>query len=123
MEIVLDACSIINLINGDVLQKVILLNDKRFYVGEYLYDEEILDISQKLKVQTLVQNSCITLLQSTITLTQFSILKNKYDLGNGETECIAICKNTGYFIATDDKKARSNASTELGGAKVIGSFI
>jgi len=122
MDIVLDACSIINLLNGEVLQKVVSIQGINFYVGEYLYDEEILDVPQKLKVQSLIVNNFISIIESSVSVSQFKALKDTYELGDGETECIAICLNTGYNIATDDKKARESAHTELGD-KVVGSLF
>jgi predicted nucleic acid-binding protein len=122
MDMILDACSLINLINGGLLQKIVALASTQFHVGEILLEQEILDNVQKLKVNTLIANKDLSLLPSNILLSQFIALKNKYGLGDGETECIALCKNLNFAISTDDLKARKCAKTELGSQFVFGSL-
>ena len=122
MNVVLDACSIINLINGNLLQKVILLPSYKYFIGELLFEQELLNNIQKIKIQACIDNKNIMLLNSIITLSEFNTLKSLYDLGLGETECIALCKRFDYHISTDDLKARYSAEKELGKEKVIGSL-
>lgn len=119
---ILDACSVINLLNGGLLQKTVTLASTKFHIGEILLEQEILDNVQKLKVNTLIANKDLHLLPSNILLSQFITLKNKYGLGDGETECIALCKNLNFTISTDDLKARKCAKDELGSQFVIGSL-
>ena len=124
MNVVLDACSIINLINGNILHKIIAIPGYLFHVGDILLDQEILNQSQKLILLTCIKNNSIDLIESTTTLSEFNRLKQLYNLGTGETECIAICKANGNTISTDDLKARKAAVIELGDEqKVIGSLF
>src|ERR1700733_14212860 len=98
MNVVLDACTLINLINGEVLQKVSLLPDFYLYVGDNILEQEILDHAQKLYIELLISNSEIKILQSSVSLNEFIDLKSKYGLGDGETECLALCKNNNFYI-------------------------
>jgi predicted nucleic acid-binding protein len=124
MNIILDACTIINLINGQSFHSVISIPGLSIFVGDNLIDQEIsLNIAQKIIIESAVNENKITLLLSNVTLADFSTLKAIYELGNGETECIALCKLLGYHIATDDWKARSAATVEIGVSKVIGSLF
>jgi predicted nucleic acid-binding protein len=123
MNVVLDACTIINLINGEVLQKVSQLPGYVLYVGDNLLEQEILDQAQKLYIELLVSSNQIIVLQSNISLAEFISLKSKYDLGDGETECLALCKNNNYAIASDDLKARKCSAKELTEQNVIGSLF
>ena len=122
MNLVLDACTIINLINGQVLHKIAQLVGYTLYVSDNLIEQELLNQPQKILAETLMIKKSVTLIQSDVTLSEFILLKERYKLGDGETECIAICKKKNYCIATDDRKARASAINELGQTKVVGSL-
>lgn len=123
MHVILDASSIINLINGDMLQRTATIPAMSFYVGDGLLETEILNDFQKIMLDTLIADGKIGLLETSISLSEYVKLKDKYDLGSGETECIALCRSYRYIICSDDKKARKAASAELGESNVIGSLF
>jgi len=123
MEIVLEACSIINLINGELLQHISLIPNMSLYICDTLVEQEILDPAQKLFIETLIINGNVKLLKSDVTLTEFSSLKTLYNLGFGEIECLAFCKKHSYCIASDDFKARAACSKELGKSNVVGTLF
>jgi predicted nucleic acid-binding protein len=123
MNVVLDACTLINLINGEVLQKIILLPRFIFNVSDNLLDQEILDQAQKLYIEVLLNDGHLKLLESNVTLSEFTNLKNEYDLGDGETECLALCKKNNLHFASDDFKARKCGVKELGEQRVVGSLF
>ena len=123
MNVVLDACTLINLMNGKVLQTITRIPGCSFFVGENLREQEILNSAQILMLEALVSTGDIRLLESSITLQEFIALKKKYDLGDGETESIALCKHFGYIFGCDDRKARRSANKELGSGYVIGSLF
>ncbi len=122
MDIVLDACSIMNLINGNCLDKVLQLPNHRFFIGDMLFEQELLNDFQKLIVQACIDEGLITILESKASYSAFNLLKQKYQLGLGETECILLCKTQGYIICTDDRKARLCSTGELGKECVVGSL-
>ncbi|MCJ2054453.1 hypothetical protein [Methylobacterium sp. J-070] len=49
-------------------------------------------------------------------------IADKYNVGLGEAECIAIGLKSGCAVASDDRKARIAAETELGRSRIIGSI-
>jgi len=49
----------------------------------------------------------------------FLDLLAEHDLGDGETECIAICRINGHGMCCDDRKARELARALLGQGRVI----
>ena len=121
MNIVLDACSIINLVNGNCIDKVLQL-DYAFYIGDMLLEQEILSVEQKIILEMLIQNRHLQILSSNVSISNFIEFTKKHDLGLGESECLLLCKNLGYTICTDDKKARICSGNELGKEKVVGSL-
>jgi predicted nucleic acid-binding protein len=123
MNIILDASSIINLINGDVLQRVATIPGIILCISDGLLETEILDDVQKIMVETMINDGKVVLLESSISLSEYIGLKEKYDLGSGETECIALGRVHGYAICSDDWKARQAAATELGTPNVTGSLF
>lgn len=52
----------------------------------------------------------------------FLDLLAEHDLGDGETECIAICHINGNSVCCDDRKARKLAQSILGNDRVIGTI-
>ena len=123
MDIALDACTIINLLNGKVLKKVTAIPAVRFFVGDTLLEQEILNNAQNILLETLLSTGTIQTLESSVTIHEFLSLKKKYELGDGETETIALCKNHNCHFASDDKRARKCGSIELGEDKVIGTLF
>lgn len=122
MKLILDACTIINLINGQALDKVAQMLSYTFYISDFLLEQELLSNSHKIFIEALLLQGKITLITSDTALSEFTGLKSKYNLGDGETECIALCKKHNYSIATDDRKARINAVKELSEDRVVGSL-
>ncbi|MDB5157114.1 MAG: hypothetical protein JWR50_1821 [Mucilaginibacter sp.] len=122
MDVVLDTSSIINLINGSVLDRIVKLPNNKFFIGEQLLNKEILDEVQKIIVEALIVKKKITVIPSTITLSTVVDLQSKFRLGLGEIECIALCKINDKAICTDDLKARTIASKEIGEINVLGSL-
>lgn len=122
MRIIIDSSTLINLINGETLMQVSLIPSLSLLICDNILEYEILNPVQKIYVETLIAASNLSLFKSDVTLTEFSILKSKYDLGFGETECIAICKKHGFVIACDDNKARKCAIKEISHSRVIGSL-
>lgn len=53
---------------------------------------------------------------------RFLELLELYELGDGETECIAICEVNGHMLCCDNRKAREVASTLFGRPRVVGTI-
>jgi predicted nucleic acid-binding protein len=74
-------------------------------------------------IESHVSNRRLTVLPGrAITATQFAHLLNLYELGLGETECIAHAQQRVLTICTDDKAARQAAERHLGTQRVVGSL-
>ena len=52
----------------------------------------------------------------------FLQLLEKYNLGDGETECLAYCVQFSTLMACDDRRARNVAYWELGQDSIMGSL-
>jgi predicted nucleic acid-binding protein len=57
-----------------------------------------------------------------IMASEVGTIADRYNLGLGESECIAIGRKFGIAVASDDRKARHAATRELGASNVIGSI-
>lgn len=123
MNIILDTCSIVNIINGDFIDHLMIHPTHNFYVGESLFEYELLNPTQKIVIGLLVSSRQIKLLPEDISISDFQKYYLKYDLGLGETESIILCKKLGYAICTDDLKARKSSTVELGKKNVVGTLF
>lgn len=120
-EILLDASSILNLVNGGTLDLVCELPHK-FYVGPIVYGEcterqpcpELDEMISKGKIKLLAGGI--------IPVSVFASLHTKYGLGDGETECLAYGKVLNYKVCTDDRKARESVIAELSKLSLTGSL-
>jgi hypothetical protein len=122
MEIILDACSIINLINGDIIEHVLKLPDFNFYVGEDLLEEELLNSEQKTVIEQLLQSGILNVVDYSVSIAEYNEIRMRFGLGYGETICIAQCRALNFFMLTDDRKAKICAKQELDNSRVFGSL-
>jgi predicted nucleic acid-binding protein len=123
MDVVLDACSLINLINGDVLGKILRIPGFTYLIG-IIVNEECCEIeNQKIIIEDFVRAGLLKIHDKDVELSAFVALKTKYQLGDGETESIALITENGHSISSDDAKARSSALYEVGTSRVIGSLF
>ncbi len=120
MNIILDACTAINLVNGDALGVAIGLPDCRFIIGPQSLDE---CGSAKPMLQGLIDAGSLLLQEDNeLSSSLFLELLAQYSLGDGETETLTFSKMFGYTICTDDKKARHVANQMFGADRVTGSL-
>lgn len=120
IEVILDTCSIIILTNGGVLDVVLALNSHKFYVGAIVRREcgEL----HELLTERVADGSMFDAANVEISATRFGELLGQYDLGLGETECLAVAEVTGFLVCSDDFKARQMAGKHLGDNRVIGTL-
>ena len=114
----IDACSLINLRKGGVLDVVLKLEDHEFSVEGFV-DEESGSFLQPYYEQGLLTK----LSDEKVPSSAFSALLSHYDLGFGETECIAFEAMDDICVCSDDLKARKAARSELGDGRVIGTLF
>jgi len=114
---ILDACSLINLINGEVLEDVLELPEHRFAVGPQVLgecggDATIIGAQFGARLTELSDED--------LRATLFFDLLERYGLGPGETECLAFAIVNDGNVCSDDRKAREMAAEELGVERVLG---
>jgi len=119
MIIILDSCSLINLSNAKVLDKIFYLEGISFIIPFAVLDE---CKSIKGHLDQLINEEILLLDEETIDIKTYEEILNKYKLGDGETECISLCKITGHIMCSDDNRARKSGIKELGNENVIGSL-
>lgn len=120
IETCVDTCCLINLHNAGVLATIAASGVRRLmYQG--LVEDELRDLRGDLAALTdagIIQ----AIPGSQIFASEVAQILRRYDLGLGESECIAIGLRRGISVASDDNKARSAAKAELGADRVIGSI-
>jgi len=73
---------------------------------------------------TLQSDGCLHLLDdSEIPGELYLEYLSEFELGDGETECLAVCEvKSDFAVCTDDRKARQVAQTLFGAERVMGSI-
>lgn len=116
----IDACCALNLIRGGVLEIVSGLSDLRLMVQGLVEDEMRTDFSH---IERLVDAGRVEVMSGDkVMASEVSAIADRYNLGLGESECIAIGHKFGVGVASDDRRARYAAAQELGQDNVIGSI-
>lgn len=120
MIIVLDASTLINLANGEVLSSILRLPGVTFQVSAVVRGEsktiaKAIDAAVLAGRLTLVDDSLIT-------VSAFAAAKTRMNLDDGETECILAAEALGHAVACDDRAARRWIAELLGEARLSGSI-
>jgi|ERR1700722_274216 len=114
----IDACSLINLHKGGVLDVVLKLEAHEFFVGAFVEEES------GPFLQPYYERSLLTKLSDQkVSSSAFYEILSRYDLGFGETECIVFAVMDKMSVCSDDLKARKAATSELGDGRVIGTLF
>lgn len=114
----IDACSLINLYKGGVLDVVLSLEDHEFFVDGFVDQESGTFLKPYYDEGLLTKLS-----DDRVPSSAFSTILSRYDLGYGETECIVFAAIDNTAVCSDDLKARKAAKSELGDARVIGTLF
>jgi predicted nucleic acid-binding protein len=118
--IIIDASTLINLVNGEVLSRVFHLPGTRFLISGMVVDEAKTIASV---VTGAIKAGFLTLLDADIiSMSDFTKAKAELNLGDGETECILAAAAIPCHFACDDRAARNCAKNRLNSAKVMGSI-
>ncbi|MDZ5634255.1 MULTISPECIES: hypothetical protein [unclassified Janthinobacterium] len=120
MIIIIDASTLINLVNGEVLLRVFHLPGTRFLISGMVVDESKTIASV---VKGAIKAGFLDLLDGEmISMSDFTKAKAELNLGDGETECILAAEAIPCHFACDDRAARNCAKKRLDSAKVMGSI-
>jgi len=122
LNLILDSSSTINLHNGDMFATVLELTSAgfTFHMGSIVRGE-CGELSSS--IETHVGNGGLIILPGkSMTASQFARILNLYELGLGETECIAHAEQRVLIVCTDDRAARRAAESHLGTDRALGSL-
>lgn len=120
---ILDACSLINLINGGILDEVLEHAGVTFFVSPSVISEcRGTDLVGKTVGQAIASGQLQEVDDSMVPATLYLDFLEKHKLGNGETECLAVASIQGLALCSDDLKARKMAGQEIGSDRVTGSL-
>lgn len=117
---ILDASTLLNLANGEVLSKILRLPGTSFQVSGVVRDEshtvaQAIDAAVAAGRLALVDDKLIS-------ISRFLRAKAEWQLDNGETECILAAAEVGSSVACDDKAARKVIVKVLGEDRLTGSI-
>lgn len=120
MILVIDASTLINLANGEVLTEILQLSEFSFQVSRVVRGEsktiaQAIDAAVKAGHIGLVDDGLIS-------VSQFKQAKASMLLDDGETECILAAEVIGCAVACDDGAARKVISARLGTDRLSGSI-
>lgn len=121
MNVIVDACSLINLSNAGALSLVCRLERCRLWVCSGAAGECRAQCALDL-IRLLASGSLHLVSDATISVVQVLDLLAQHGLGQGETESIAACDALDYVLCSDDGPARKLGVTLLGADRVTGSI-
>jgi predicted nucleic acid-binding protein len=121
LNVLFDASALINLLNAEILNTVLRVDRHTFCLGPQVKAECGPDVGT---LDGLIEAGLISLADdSQLPANGFVEVLTLYDLGDGETECIAFADHDdAYVICSDDGSARAVASQRFGPERVIGSL-
>ncbi len=120
MSYLFDACALLNLTNGGVLTHALALPASSFLICNAVY-AEIRSIREDL--QCLIDAGILRFIDdNSISASQYLELKEKHELGDGETECIVFAISNYCTLVFDDNAARKTAHKLIGENRVTGSI-
>lgn len=120
MSYLFDACALFNLSNGGVLTHALALPASDFLICTAVQRETP---TIKETLQLFAQAGALHHIDdNAISASQFLEIKEKYNLGDGETECIVFAMNNSCMLVFDDRAARKVASRIIGSKRVTGSI-
>lgn len=118
MIVVLDASTLINLDNGDVLVKVLSLPHRTFQISPEVQRESR---TVARSINGAVERGDLNWVDDTaIDAKEYEDALNVWKLGAGETECILAAKALGCSVACDDRAARKVIEREIGVLRMTG---
>lgn len=117
----IDASSVINLNNAGALPTICKLKRCRLWLSPIVVSE--CEPTCAATILQLQQTDAIGFVDDDkVPGELFLSLLSEHELGEGETESIAVSKTLGYQLCCDDKKARAVAEEILGPSSVVGSL-
>ena len=121
MDVILDACSIINLVNSGHWGCVVSLRRCELWLSPVVVGECGVDVFDHIFSKR--TSPRVKLMDSrSIPGERYLGLLEEHGLGEGETECLAVAEQYGHFVCCEDRKARRIIAAALGEERVLGSL-
>jgi predicted nucleic acid-binding protein len=121
VDLIIDASSVINLDNAGALELVARLRERTLWLSPLVVGE--CEPTCAAEILRLVEQGLIRLVNAqNISAEVFLDLLQTHELGEGETECLALCLGHPYVFCCDDSKARHVGVQLLDEPRVIGSL-
>lgn len=121
MNVLMDACAIINLSNAECLESVANLANYRLVLSPAVVGE--CNSGAATEIINLHAAGFIDFVdEDLVPLERFFQLLEEFSLGSGETECMALAEIGDELICCDDRRARQCASQLLGEHRLMGSL-
>jgi predicted nucleic acid-binding protein len=117
-KVIIDACSLINLVNGNVLDIVLALPHHFYCLGSIVLSEAESAASQV--EDQIAEGKLVCLDPSEISAQLYLQNLYQFELGQGETECITYALTGNYCVCTDDMKARKVVQQLIGKKRLTG---
>jgi predicted nucleic acid-binding protein len=121
VDLAVDASSIINLYNARALATVSRLARCRLWLSPLVVGECEPTCAEEI-LRLKAANALRLIDSDSIPADLFLRLLHEHSLGEGETECIAVCLSGPFVLCCDDSRARAVAAARLGSERVIGSL-
>ena len=119
MIVVLDASTLINLDNGEVLSEILSLPGRTFQISaEVLRESRTVAKAIKAAVD---RGDLVWVDDTAIDAEGYEDALSIWELGPGETECILAARALGCSVACDDGAARRVIEREIGVLRMTGS--
>ena len=120
MKIIFDACALFNLVHGEVFGVIVGMLDPLPCLGPQVRSESR-SIASVLD-QALGASRIELLDDAVLPPSLFFELLERYELGAGETECLAFASVQPLLVCSDDRRVRNVTTRELGEGRVIGTL-
>lgn len=121
MRIILDACSVINLVNGGAFSLILTIPNASFHIGPMALGE-CGGENQAILLAEIAAARVELLDDDDIPAGTYLALSERFGLGDGETECLTFASHADYVVATDDRAARQAVVAIAGDTRLIGSL-
>jgi len=123
LRILFDANALIHLIHGELLEVLLDLPGKTWFIGPLVLGECEQGGGIPVALQQAIDHEKISLLDdASISGTTFLYFLQLYGLGEGETECLTFGAAADFVVCCDDRRARRMLAQELGEGRVTGSL-
>lgn len=120
MITLIDASTLINLLNGGRVTTVLRSRRRSFRIGPIVLSESG---PQRSDIDRLISGGLVTLADDDdIPASSYLALLSKHRLGPGETECLCAAIANGWSVGCDDRRARRVLIAEIGSLLVSGSI-